>query len=172
MLVAMEKHSHVFVLNGPSSAGKTTLAKALQDTIGASCVVVSIDHFYECLHKDAPNNWLLFSTLTDAILATAVAFASQSFDVVIDTVFEREESLLATQRTLLGLPHSLIAVTCDLEVLEERERERGNRRLGLARDQHDRVLQHATYDLQIDTGIDSVKRCVELVLGQGIRREN
>ncbi len=152
---------HVFVLNGPSSAGKTTLARALQDHIGVSCVVLSIDHFYDCVHPDAPNNWLQFSALTEAVLAGAVSFANRGFDVVVDTVFERVESLIATQTALTNLPHSLVAVTCPIEVLETREQVRGNRSVGLARGQYRRVFQGAVYALTIDTALDTPETCAK-----------
>ncbi len=159
----MGQVGHVFVLNGPSSAGKTTLARALQDHIGVSCVVLSIDHFYPCMHQAAPNNWHLFSALTEAVLATAVSLANRGFDVVVDTVFERDESLFTTQQALRDRPHSLIAVTCPLEVLDARERERGDRPIGLASDQHKRIWQGASYDLHIDTEVYPPEVCAEQV---------
>ncbi len=154
---------HVFVLNGPSSAGKTTLARALQEHIGVSCVVLSIDHFYDCTHRDARNNWLQFSTLTEAVLAAAVSFANRGYDVVIDTVFERPESAFATQKALTNLPHSLVAVTCPIAILETREKDRGDRGTGLARQQHKRVFQEAVYALTVDTAANSPKTCARRI---------
>jgi chloramphenicol 3-O phosphotransferase len=44
-----------------------------------------------------------------------------------------------------------VGLFASLDVLEERERQRGDRRIGLARWQFARVHQDITYDLQIDT---------------------
>jgi chloramphenicol 3-O phosphotransferase len=60
--------------------------------------------------------------------------------------------------------YHLVAVTCSLEVLESRERARGDRRPGQARAQLPRVLQSASYALTLDTAVLSVADCVERVL--------
>jgi chloramphenicol 3-O phosphotransferase len=154
----------VIVLNGPSSSGKTTLAGALRARLGPTSAAVAIDQFFPLVHPAAPNNWRLFSALTEAVFATAVALSDGGFDVIVDTVFERRESLLTAQRALGGRPYHMVAVTCPVEVLEDRERARGNRRPGQARDQHDRVLQGGDYDLQLDTALLSLDECVERVM--------
>jgi chloramphenicol 3-O phosphotransferase len=55
----------------------------------------------------------------------------------------------------------LVAVTCALHALEAREKARGDRPLGQARGQFERVLQNATYDMYLDTGLLSVEDCVD-----------
>jgi chloramphenicol 3-O phosphotransferase len=45
----------------------------------------------------------------------------------------------------------LVGLFAPLEVLEQRERERGDRVLGLARWQYERVHSGVSYDLEIDT---------------------
>lgn len=154
----------IVVLNGPSSSGKTTLAGALRARLGPTSAAASIDQFYPLVHPAAPNNWRLFSTLTEALFATAVALSEGGFDVIVDTVFERQESLLTAQRALAGRTYHMVAVTCPAEVLEERERARGNRRPGQARDQHERVLQGANYNLHLDTALLPPDECVDRVI--------
>ena len=51
---------------------------------------------------------------------------------------------MRTERALVGL-------FAPLDVLEQRERDRGDREPGLARWQFDRVHRGLTYDLEIDT---------------------
>jgi chloramphenicol 3-O phosphotransferase len=46
-----------------------------------------------------------------------------------------------------------VGLFAPLEVLEARERERGDRELGLARWQYDRVHQGVVYDLELDTAV-------------------
>ncbi len=154
----------IVVLNGPSSAGKTTLAHTLRDRIGASCTALSIDAFFAFKHRDATPTWAVYDTLTAALFASAAAFADGGFDVVVDTVFERPASLDTARRMLAHRPFSLVAVTAPLAVLEAREQGRGDRRAGQARDQHERVLAGIAHDLVLDTHALSVDACVEAIL--------
>lgn len=151
--------------------GKTTLAMAVRDARAPNAAAVSIDQFYPCVASAYPNGWHLFATLTEITFATAAAFARAGLDVVVDTVFERPACLETARSVLAGHRYYLIALTCSMEVLEDRERNRGNRRPGHARGQFDRVLQNARYDLTLDTGILPVKECVDrlmaLVRGAG-----
>jgi len=141
----------IVVLNGPSSAGKTTLAHAVRKSIGATVAAVSIDRFFAFLHPDIGVHWPEFDTITEATFAAACVFADRGLDVIVDTVFERAASLDTARRVLGERRHALVAVTCSVETLEARERERGNRPVGLARGQHGRVLHDAVYELSVDS---------------------
>ena len=155
--------SHIVVLNGPSSAGKSTLANALRDRLGLNAAAVSLDQFFPMVSPSARHDWLLFSTLFEATLVTAVTFADRGWTAIVDTVLERPESLERLRDIFGARRYSLIAVTCPLAVLEAREHARGNRRVGLAYDQHRRVFQAATYDLEVDTHLLSVTECVDKI---------
>jgi chloramphenicol 3-O phosphotransferase len=155
--------SYIVVLNGPSSAGKSTLANALRDRLGLNAAAVSLDQFFPMVSPLARHDWSLFSTLFDATLVTALAFADRGWTAIVDTVFERPESLQRLRDIFGTRRYSLIAVTCPLAVLEAREQARSNRRMGLARDQHKRVFQAATYDLDIDTHMLSVAECIDKI---------
>jgi chloramphenicol 3-O phosphotransferase len=125
---------------------------------------VSLDQFFPCVAPSHPNNWHLFATLTQAALATTASLVKGGFDVVLDTVFERADCFAMTKSALAGHDVSFVAVTCALDVLETRERSRGDRRPGQARDQFERVIQNASgYDLILDTGALSLDACVERV---------
>ena len=50
-----------------------------------------------------------------------------------------------------GLDVLWVAVTADLDVAEQRERDPHDRMMGLARSQHGVVHQHAVYDVRVDT---------------------
>jgi chloramphenicol 3-O phosphotransferase len=149
----------ILVLNGPSSAGKTTLANRVRELRGPTCAVVSIDQLWACLHRDAPRGWTTFAALTETAFAGAAALASGGFDVIVDTVFERPASLATARRVLAAHRYQLVAVTCPLDVLEVRETARGDRRAGQARDQHARVFHDAVYDLTLDTGATAIDEC-------------
>ena len=56
-----------------------------------------------------------------------------------------------------------VQLYCQLIELERRERERGNRKIGLARSQFDTVYSYQGYDLQIDSTFLTVEECVQLL---------
>jgi chloramphenicol 3-O phosphotransferase len=154
----------IVVLNGPSSAGKTTLAHAIRSRVGANSAAVSIDDFFGMVHPETVNNWKLFSALSEAAFAAAAALATAGFVVIVDVVFERRESYLSAERIFASHVRYYVAVTCALETLEDREASRGNRRIGQARGQYERVLQDARYALRLDTSELAVRECVDRVL--------
>jgi len=78
--------------------------------------------------------------------------ADYGHDVVVDTIITDNARLCDYAKVLQQHTVYFVGVVCDLEELERRERERGNRILGLARGQLDFVHQHKNYyDLIIDS---------------------
>ena len=56
-----------------------------------------------------------------------------------------------------------VGVFAPLDVLEARERERGDRLIGLARWQYDRVHRGKRYDLELDTSGSTPLECATLI---------
>jgi chloramphenicol 3-O phosphotransferase len=56
-----------------------------------------------------------------------------------------------------------VGLFAPLDVLEARERERGDRLIGLARWQYHRVHSGMTYDLELDTSIASPRVCAHRI---------
>lgn len=79
------------------------------------------------------------------------AIASAGVNVIVDEVMISEAECVDWQEALTGLPVQWVAVRCDLDVVVERERQRGDRYLGLARGTGLVVHDHATYDFEVDT---------------------
>jgi len=148
------------VLNGPSSAGQTTLARAVRDARGGT-LALSLDDLFCVAGPRTKSDWKLFRALSKATFEAAAALAKSGFDVVVDTVFERIDCLTMTRESLSE--PMLVAVTCPVEILEQRERARGDRRVGQARDQHGRVLHDAVYEMTLDTNELSLGECVARV---------
>ncbi len=158
------KPGKVVILNGPSSSGKTTVSLATRDLHGPACSVVSIDQFYQSVNPARDNNWELFYTLTQVLLDSASSFAKHGFDVVVDTVFERRDCFEACLQSFTGVETRLVGLTAPLEILSARERRRGNRRPGLAREQSVRVHEGFVYDLMLDTSELPVDECAAEIL--------
>lgn len=165
MVYFVERPARIIVLNGPSSAGKSTLAAAVREQVGPGMAAVGIDRLFAFMHPESSPGWQRYAALTDATFRAAAAIADGGFDVVVETVFERAVCVEIMQRALGERAFWLVAVSAPLEVLEAREQARGNRRLGQAREQFERGVFHdARYDLRLDTHAESTKECVERLL--------
>ncbi len=168
----MPERPYVIILNGVGSVGKTSTARALQDVAVKPFLHVSVDTFAAMLpermfgHPDG----MIFETIqedgkpsiviqTGPVMARTMrgmrhaiaALAAQGNDLVVDDVMMEaseadEYRALLTQATL-----RFVGLFAPLDVLEARERARGDRELGLARWQFDRVHRGQAYDLEIET---------------------
>ena len=73
------------------------------------------------------------------------------FEIVVDLVLRDDIELDACFRVLSGRPTYLIGVKAPLDTLEQRERDRGDRGVGMAHEQIDHPAFARAYDLVIDT---------------------
>ncbi len=62
-----------------------------------------------------------------------------------------------------GLDVLFVGVVCPLEVLEAREKDRGDRTLGQARGQAGIIHQNCIYDLEVDTSKLSASECADQI---------
>ncbi len=162
----------VIILNGVGSVGKSCTARALQKISKRPLLHVAMDTFLDMLpealfgHPDG----LIFEVAEEegkscvairsgAVLQRAMrgmrraiaVMAAEGSDIVVDDVMIREGED-AEYRTLLSqFDVRLVGLFAPLDVLEARERQRGDRQIGLARWQYSRVHRNRTYDLEIDT---------------------
>ena len=173
----------IVILNGTSSSGKTTLAKALQDTIDRPFLVVGIDTMVFALPRRYLNEqWSevfryeydgdRITDITPAAfgdqlahgLHTAIAaLAGAGIDLIVDHVVLAESWAADLRKALSGLDVLTVGVTCPLDVVEERERSRKDRTLGQARAQFGKVHEYLAYDLTVDTSTASPSHCAAQV---------
>jgi chloramphenicol 3-O phosphotransferase len=169
----MMKNGHVIFLNGTSSSGKTTLAKALQDKLPEPYMYVSIDNFFHLyperfLHPTNRDEAMVLEHLTPAIVSgfhrSVAALAHAGNNVLVDHLLQDEGSLEECVEQWVGLDVLFAGVKCPLKVLEQREKERGNRTIGTARNQLGRVHAHGLYDIELDTAKLTVDECVTRII--------
>lgn len=161
----------VVVLNGTSSSGKTTVAKAFQERAPSLFLNVSIDSILyalparalACIVEGKPIPGIEFRELVASYYACVRTLADRGHDLVIDnavTARYQAEHLFAA---LEGHRALFVAVTAPAEVLRERERLRGDRRLGLAADQLATIDTWLTYDLRVDTSVMSADEAAQQI---------
>ena len=175
----MQEGARVVVLNGASSAGKTTLATAFREEralAGDFWLVTGIDDFLAKL----PSVWMSaghdrgafaddgvrFETTAEGVAVSVGGLGRQllrayqasvrsaalvGLNVIVDEVVIDRTSWEDWATALRGLDVVWVGVRCSAEVVEERSKIRGDRYRGLARAQTATVHRYPTYAFEIDT---------------------
>ena len=168
----------IIIINGSASAGKTSIIKFMQTLYTKPLVHAGIDRFWamipdqykECGAKaeegylfsqtfDNQNNPSVqiergpFAQQFDYTMPRIIkCLADHGHDVVADTIITDDAQICNYAKTLHEHTVYFVGIVCDLEELEKREKERGNRILGLARGQINCIHKHENYyDLIIDS---------------------
>jgi len=152
----------VVVLNGTSSAGKSTLSRVLQalllETQGEHWWHAQMDNLTAMLPvRPGPHGPTTDPADVGKFVAgwygciRALALAGNS--VIADAGFLQRDWLLAQIEALDGIEALYVGVRCPLAEVERREVARGDRKPGYARAQYDRVYQHGPYDVEVDTSV-------------------
>ena len=146
-----DDHGRIIYLNGTSSSGKSALARALMDLSDEAYTHLALDYIWSDLHSYAAK---LSRSGNHVIVDNVAALFGARNCSSFDDGFE----------LLSNLPVILVKVDCSLDELERRERERGDRMIGLARIQIESVHAHGEYDLVVDTTKRSSRECAKQIL--------
>ncbi len=195
---SVEPPSRVIFLNGTSSAGKTTLARAIQDESDVPFVYWGIDtlfglvppdwgggrdgplsrdgFWYDRTGHDAdghPMTVIRYGHVGYRMLRSACAaaaeFARGGDHLVIDEMLLSADLLPMWLDALAGLDVQLVGVTCLLAVAEQRELARGSgKKIGLARG-HLRTVHDHGY--RYDTIVDTTTATPVELAGVILRRQ-
>lgn len=178
----------IVILNGTSSAGKTTTAKALQELMSRPILLLGIDTFVYALpprYLSDPSRWAevfhyeysddrivritpgsFGDRLVRGLHGAVGAAAAQGLDVVVDHVLLDRAWVRDLEEQVDGHDVVRVGVTCPLEVLEGREQARRDRTLGQARAQVEVVHRFMTYDVVVDTSTMSPQECALRIADQ------
>lgn len=156
----------IILLNGPSSSGKSTLAKALQALIRERSredwEIVSIDDFLEM-----SSDQTIYEDDVYAIsggLCERIREALRSAPgVIVDHVITSERIFRQLQAACGSVPLRLVRVVCPVEVLREREKERGNRSPGSAEASLAYLYPEDGWDMTVDTHARTAEACAGLI---------
>ena len=92
------------------------------------------------------------------------AMAAEGNHLVVDDVMLGEGEAQDYRALLSAFDMRMVGLFAPLDVLEERERARRDREIGLARWQYDRVHRGVTYDLELETTASTPLANAERVL--------
>jgi chloramphenicol 3-O phosphotransferase len=159
----------VIVLNGASSSGKTSIAHALQAMIEEPCLHLCIDDYLGAFQRDLWQRQEVVRPRWPNIIrgfhAAGAGIARAGNLVILDDVLEEEPPWEEHLVELFeGLEVFFVGVHCPLDELERRERQRKERRPGLARLQYEQVHARALYDIDVDTSELSPEACAARIL--------
>jgi len=152
----------IIFLNGVSSSGKSALAKELQKRLTEDFLHLQLDAFIDMLpHTDDMD---MFYRMVDGMHRSIAAMAEAQNNLIVDHVVIDKVWLDQLLELLGGRYVLFVGLSCPLDELERRERERDSRRQGFARAQIKNIHQGKIYDIELDTNALSVEQCVEQVL--------
>ncbi|WP_090758882.1 chloramphenicol phosphotransferase CPT [Nonomuraea maritima] len=170
--------TQVIVLNGGSSAGKTSIVRHLQEVLPEPWLAFGVDSFVDALPLSmqesdagiafAPDGGItvgpVFRTLEAAWMKGLTATVRAGAPVIIDDVFlGGAASQQRWQRALDGLDVLWVGVTCDPATAAGREKARGDRVVGMAESQAKIVHEGVRYDLVVDTTHTESLTCARTV---------
>ena len=148
----------IILINGASSSGKSTLARAVQERAPVPFWHFSFDHLRDSNAlpmKRIRNGDIDWSSMRPAVFdgfhRCLPALAETGNNVIVDHIIENEQWLADVLRLLVPFDVFFVGVHCSLPELERRERRRGNRRIGEARADFHANHRFAEYDLEIDS---------------------
>jgi len=176
--------ARIVILNGVGSVGKSSTARALQAIAARPFLYVAMDAFLEMLPaamldhadgllferdgRDGPPSIAIkagpvLQRTMQGMRHAIAAMAAQGNDLIVDEVMLDPATVQAYRELLSPFDLRMVGLFAPLDVLEARERARGDREIGLARWQYDRVHRGIAYDLELDTTVMTPQLCAERI---------
>jgi chloramphenicol 3-O phosphotransferase len=157
-------NGNVIVLNGTSSSGKTTLARAFQAQSTEVYLLCALDAFWDMTPYKIPAGSKNFPNMKLALAKSVRALAETGHNVIVDLVFCGEKTYGELTSELSGLKLIFVKINCPLDELTKRETARGDRAIGLAKSQYESIHEGVLYDLTINTLNTSPARCAQKLI--------
>ena len=166
--------TQVIVLNGGSSSGKTTIARALQALLPGPWLLLGVDDLVDALPPSCGGIAFggdgsvevgpEFRELEAAWTAGIATMARAGARVIVDDVFlGGAASQDRTRAQFEGLSVLWVGVRCHPVVAAERERARGDRAAGMAARQATIVHEGVAYDVEVDTTRTRPAECARAI---------
>ena len=157
----------IILLNGPSSSGKSTLSKNLQNLLNEKFnlqyYIVSIDDFMKLGTDETIYEDDVYEISTD-MNNKALEVLNSCDGVIIDHVITSER-IYVELINALSLYHIFkVHVECPLDILIKREIERNNRCIGSAEASYTYLYPKDNYDFKVNTHINKSENCANKII--------
>lgn len=179
--MSSNQNPQVIVLNGGSSSGKSSIARALQEILPGIWLTFGVDTFIDALPAggDSPRAGITFEqdgTITFSAEHRALerswytglsAMARAGAHLILDEVLLSGRAGQERLRTAFSDVELIwVGVRCDPDVAVSREARRLDRVEGMARQQALSVHGGVIYDVEVDTTQNSTERCAQDIARQ------
>ncbi|WP_164503879.1 phosphotransferase-like protein [Rickettsiales endosymbiont of Stachyamoeba lipophora] len=165
------------ILNGASSSGKSTIIKALQTLMPdlahvrlSDIAFLYFGMFHDNYFHDPEWGEVRYKrqvAIREMVIAQSLIMLKQGFDICIDTTFDgpkADEMMQYYLGSLKDFNPIMIGIICDLEVLEQREIARGDRKAGWGRAQiEDGIHQNRPYAFTVDNTTNSPEETTKII---------
>ena len=167
MYYAIHRKPDVILLNGPSSAGKSSIAKALQQLLldrGTDTVILSLDDYLQMSANEPIWEDDVFAIIPRMCEGIEAALRDGK-TVIIDHVITSFRIWQALCNAVSESQKKTVLVSCDVETLRRREAERGDRCAGSAEASLQYLYPKTGYDLCVDSSEASPEALAEEIIG-------
>lgn len=142
----------IIILNGTSSAGKSTLAQALREALPEPFCFYASDQLaaggFRTLRRRSAHGER--SRFFDGFHRSIPAFAAAGNDLIVEHIVEEQSWAVALHELLAPFDVFWVGVHAPLDEIERRERARGDRSIGEGRF-HLKTHDYCAYDLAVET---------------------
>ena len=179
----MSQPATIILLNGTTSAGKSTLSRAIQTRLEPQPLVTGVDalvfpHFPPAWHRGEFGCYFERTSdgaahlrlgpggvaLTKAFHRSVAAMADLGLSVIVDDSLFEPWLLDDWLEALSEHQVFFVGVYCDQAEAERRELARGDRQIGQVRSQVGVVHAHGDYDATVDTTLIPPDLCADYVV--------
>lgn len=187
------KAGKIILLNGSSSAGKTTIARMMQQLYREPWQHIALDQFRDGMsdrfrglnsppgdsgarglnvvpvERDGDRvTEIRFGDVGRRVLRgmrrSIATFASEGNHVIVDDLMFEKSFLLDYLDVLKGLVVTFAGIRCDLAVVNAREAKRPGRFPGTATSHFHTVHAHCIYDVEVDTTASTPRQCAQQIM--------
>lgn len=155
--------SNIIILNGPSSAGKSSITKELQFQLDSIYLHLPLDSFLAMVPDHIEEKAPLYEKTIPTLIDSAVSLVKNQNNVIADVVLFPENMTLFVDK-LKNFSSHFIAITASLKTLQHREKTRGDREIGLAESQYQDIHKDIAYDFKIDTTELTAKESAQKII--------
>ncbi len=160
-------------LNGTSSSGKSSIAKELQKLRSEPLFYFSIDTLlYSLAEEDLKaimgkrpyRQTLNWESIFEGYFASVAALVNTGNNVIVDCPIYSAGLARFFEKYLGPVEEKIVVkIDCPLAILEDREKARGDRVLGVAKSQFDGIHRFLNYDLDVDTSKEKTLEIASLI---------
>jgi chloramphenicol 3-O phosphotransferase len=172
LLVMTDRKGRIILLNGASSSGKSSIGRVLLPLLADPWFFVPVDAI-GAMRSTVHTRVLDETEISEMLMRTRLgyhravaALVSVGNNVIMDYPLSEQWRVMDLLMTLAGYDVTLVEVRCSAVELERRERDRGDRPLGLAVSQT-LVYAHGEFDIAVDTTVTGPDECARTIV-QGL----